>query len=438
MLNKPTDPASHSGTKCQKIAVIGAGISGMGAAYRLADDHDVTLFEAGPRLGGHARTVIAGKNGDQPVDTGFIVFNYANYPYLAELFDELNVPVVKSQMSFGASIGGGRLEYALHGPDAFFAQRLNALNPSFVRMLRDIYFFNKNAVRMAKDKSLTIDQFLTQMGVGRYFRDYYLAPLSGAIWSTPTEKVMDFPAYALINFFENHALLGYSGQHQWYTVDGGSQAYVTRLEAAMRAKGATIRLSAPTAGIRRLPLGVEVRAKHGEWERFDQVVMATHSDDSLALLSDPDPTEQSALGAIKYQPNDIVLHADTKIMPKRRKTWASWVYTEDAQRASDRIDLTYWMNSLQPIPMDDLHFVTLNTKRTIREELIYDQVTLRHPVYDLAALAAQGQIAAHNGTRNTWFCGAWMRNGFHEDGLASAMAVVDAIRGADALSIAAE
>lgn len=422
----------------RKIAVIGAGISGMGAAHGLSGNHNVTLFEAGQRLGGHARTVIAGKNGDQPVDTGFIVFNYANYPHLAALFDELDVPVVKSNMSFGASIDGGRLEYALHGPDAFFAQRKNALNPRFVRMLRDIFRFNKNALRVASDRSLTIGEFLEVLGTGSYFRDYYLSPLSGAIWSTPTEKILDFPAHAMVSFFENHALLNYSGQHQWYTVQGGSQNYVARLEAAMLDAGVDIRLKTPIQGVRRTALGVEVKAWGAEWEAFDDVVFATHSDDTLALLTDPDGAERSALGAIRYQPNDITLHADTSIMPKRRKTWASWVYSEDRNAASERIDLTYWMNSLQPIPMDDLHFVTLNTKRTIREDLIYDQVTLRHPVYDLAALSAQKDVAAMNGNRNTWFCGAWMRHGFHEDGLASALDVVHAIDSTLAVPIAAE
>ena len=422
----------------RKIAVIGAGISGMGAAHFLSPDHDVTLFEAGNRLGGHARTVVAGNNGDQPVDTGFIVFNHANYPHLTRLFAELDVPTVKSNMSFGASIDGGRIEYALHGADAFFAQRRNALNPSFIRMLRDIFRFNKNALRVAEDRSLTIGEFLQVLGTGRYFRDYYLSPLSGAIWSTPTEKIMDFPAHAMVQFFENHALLNYSGQHQWYTVQGGSQTYVARLEAAMRAAGVEIRLKAAVQGIRRTPHGPEVKTWGGAWEAFDEVVLATHSDDSLSMLTDADGLEQKALGAIRYQPNDITLHADTRMMPKRRKTWASWVYTEDRNAATDRIDLTYWMNSLQPIPMDDLHFVTLNTKRTIREDKIYDQVTLRHPVYDLDALKAQSLIAAHNGTRNTWFCGAWMRHGFHEDGLASAVEVVDRLNAPTPLSIAAE
>ncbi|MDR9485241.1 MAG: cyclopropane-fatty-acyl-phospholipid synthase, partial [Sediminimonas sp.] len=192
------------------------------------------------------------------------------------------------------------------------------------------------------------------------------------------------------------------------------------------------------SGVRRTPSGVEVRARGGEWERFDEVVFATHSDVSLALLSDATMQERANLGAIAYQPNDIVLHADDSIMPKRRAVWSSWNYTETAGKSSDRIDLTYWMNSLQPIPQDDPHFVTLNSTRPIREDLIYDQVTLRHPVYDLDALAAQGRIRAQNGTGNTWFCGAWMGNGFHEDGLSSAVEVAQAIRRAGALEIAAE
>ena len=422
----------------RKIAVIGAGISGMGAARMLAPGHHVTLFEAEQRLGGHARTVIAGKNGNQPVDTGFIVFNYANYPHLAALFETLDVPVVKSDMSFGASIDGGRLEYALTSVNAIFAQRKNAVNPSFLRMVSDILRFNKNALAIAADRTLTIGNFLDQMRMGRYFREYYLAPLSGAIWSTPKDKIMDFPAYAMIDFFHNHGLLGYSGHHQWYTVVGGSTTYVSRLETALLANDVKIRLGSAVQGVRRNPGGPEVRCWGGEWERFDAVIFAAHSDDTLNLLSDASAAETSGLGAIKYQPNDIILHGDTRIMPKRRSTWASWVYTEDRNAVSDRIDLTYWMNNLQPIPMDDPHFVTLNTKREIRQDLIYDQVTLRHPVYDLAAIAAQQDIAALNGTNNTWFCGAWMKSGFHEDGLSSAIDVVREIEGLPAERLVAE
>ncbi|MBW4706470.1 FAD-dependent oxidoreductase [Roseobacter sp. YSTF-M11] len=430
-------PAEHH-QHPKKIAVIGGGISGMGAAFMLRNSHKVTLFEAEPRLGGHARTVMAGKSGDQPVDTGFIVYNYANYPYMAALFEQLAVPVVKSNMSFGASIDGGRLEYALTSLDALFAQRRNAATPAFLRMVRDILKFNRQAVVIAQDKSLTLADFLHELGSGAWFRNYYLLPLSGAIWSTPTEKIMDFPAHAMIRFFENHALLGVTGQHQWYTVDGGSTQYVRRLENALEGAGVDLRMRAPVESVTRAAGQVIVRPYEGDPEAFDDVIFATHSDDSLRLLDDATPQEKTALGAIAYQPNDIVLHADTSIMPKRRKTWASWVYTEDRAARSDRIDLTYWMNSLQPIPLDDPHFVTLNTKRTIRDDLIYDQVTLRHPVYDLAALSAQKKVAAFNGTRNTWFCGAWMKNGFHEDGLSSAVDVVRALKQKQYGTLAAE
>ncbi|WP_425040257.1 NAD(P)/FAD-dependent oxidoreductase [Primorskyibacter sp. S187A] len=431
-------PFEPRGNASKSIAVIGAGISGMGAAHMLAADHSVTLFEVEPRLGGHARTKIAGKNGNQPVDTGFIVFNYANYPHLAALFAELDVPVTKSNMSFSASLQGGKIEYGLASLGALFAQKKNALNPKFLRMVKDIMRFNAKALDAAQDRTVPLGAFLDQLGMGDYFREYYLLPLSGAIWSTPIEKIMDFPAHALVQFFENHALLHHSGQHQWYTVDGGSVAYVSRLEASMRKRGVDIRLASPVQSVRRDGFGVEIKAWGGEWERFDEVVFATHSDDSLKLLSDPSPDETRALGNFKYQPNDVVLHADESIMPKRKITWSSWNYVEDENPSADRIDLTYWMNKLQPIPESDPMFVTLNTKRPIREELIYDQVTLRHPVYDLAALSAQEEVRAFNGTNRTWFCGAWMKNGFHEDGLSSAVDVVERIRAETRLQVAAE
>ncbi|MEN8891446.1 NAD(P)/FAD-dependent oxidoreductase [Planktotalea arctica] len=430
----------ESGPRANKnIAVIGAGISGLGAAHMLGGDNRVTLFEAEPRLGGHARTIMAGQNGMQPVDTGFIVFNYANYPHLAALFAELDVPVVKSSMSFGASIDGGRFEYGLASVRAVFAQSKNALDPRFLRMLRDITRFNAKGYDLAAaNRDMTIGDFLNALGVGRYFRNYYLAPLSGAIWSTPTDKIMDFPAYAMMEFFKNHALLGVTGQHQWYTVNGGSSEYVRRVETSLKAKGVVLRLGCPIDAVRRVDGAVEIKAQGGGWEGFDEVIFATHSDDSLRLLADPSEAERLALSKIAYQPNDIILHADASVMPKRKVCWSSWNYTEEAGKPNDRIDLTYWMNSLQPIPANDPHFVTLNTNRTIREDLIYDQVTLRHPVYDLAALNGQREVAQMNGTNKTWFCGAWMKNGFHEDGLSSAVDVVEAMRSADAMGIAAQ
>lgn len=422
----------------KRIAVIGAGISGMAAAHELAKDHSVVLFEADNRLGGHARTRMGGKNSDQSVDTGFIVFNYANYPHLAALFAELDVPVTESNMSFGASIDGGRFEYGLASLQALFAQPKNMANPKFLRMVKDVLHFNKNGLRLAQEDGLTVRGLIEKLGAGAYFRDYYLLPLSGAIWSTPVEKIMDFPARAMMTFFDNHALLGVTGQHQWYTVKGGSQEYVSRLGASMAQRGVVMRLGAPVESVTRDETGVNIKAAGADWDAFDEVVFATHSDDSLKMLVDPSPAEQSVLGAVKYQPNKIVLHSDTSIMPKRKSVWSSWVYSEDADKQSDRIDLTYWMNKLQPWLQNDPLFVTLNTTRSIDPALIWDEVTLRHPVYDLDALAAQKQAAAMNGANNTWYCGAWMKNGFHEDGIGSAMDVVSAMRARETLTLAAE
>ncbi len=414
----------------RRIAVIGGGISGMGAAHLLAATHRVVLFEAETRLGGHARTVIAGTNGDQPVDTGFIVFNHATYPHLTRLFDRLDVPTVKSDMSFGASIDGGRIEYGLASLDTIFAQRRNIGNPWFLRMIRDMLHFNARARAASDNPDQTIGDLLARLGTGSWFRDYYLLPLSGAIWSTPPKKILDFPAEALIRFLENHALLSYSGKHQWYTVDGGSVQYVRRLATSLVAQGCDVRLGAEVVAVQR-DGGVRVRTRGGDWERFDDVVFASHSDDTLNLLADPSREEAEALGAVRYQANHAVLHADESLMPRRRSVWSSWNYAEGKGQRGDRLDLTYWMNKLQPIPQDDPMFVTLNPTRRIREELIYDETVFRHPVYDLAALAAQEKVKALNGARNTWFCGAWLRNGFHEDGLASAHAVADAMAARD-------
>ena len=431
-------PFETAKTAPRRVAVIGAGISGMGAAHALAQNHQVVLYESEKRLGGHARTRMAGPNADQAVDTGFIVFNYANYPHLTALFDHLNVPVTKSNMSFGASFGGGKLEYGLASLNALFATRSSIASPRFLRMVRDILHFNANGLEASRDEPLTIGELLQKLKLSDFFRDHYLLPFSGAIWSTPKEKILDFPAYAMMKFFDNHALLGATGQHQWYTVDGGSREYVTRLGADMVRRGVDIRLDAPINAVRRGPLGVEVKAHGGDWEMFDEVIFATHSDQTLAMLSDATAIERSALGSVRYQPNKVILHSDTSIMPKRRSVWSSWVYSEDTDRTSSEIDLTYWMNSLQPWLKRDEMMVTLNTKRPIREDLIWDEVTLHHPVYDLEALAAQQVVAATNGSNRTWFCGAWMKNGFHEDGLSSAMDVVNALNAAERMDVAAE
>ncbi|PKP84939.1 MAG: cyclopropane-fatty-acyl-phospholipid synthase [Alphaproteobacteria bacterium HGW-Alphaproteobacteria-2] len=410
------------------IAVVGGGISGMGAAWLLSGGNRVTLFEAEPRLGGHARTVLAGRRGEQPVDTGFIVFNYQNYPNLARLFAALDVPVTKSNMSFAASVGDGWLEYSMRSFHSVLCQPRNALRPGFWAMIADILRFNARALAAVEaDPDLTLGGLFDRLGVGPWFRQHYFLPISGAIWSTPVERMTEFPARTLIDFFRNHALLQARGQHQWFTVNGGSVEYVRRLEASLRARGIEIRTGAPVASVRRAPEGVWLRAAGGVEERFDEVVLATHTDVSLAMLADAEPEERAALAAIRYQPNEAVLHADPHMMPRRRACWASWNYVSHSRTPGASIPLTYWMNSLQPIPADDPLFVTLNPERSPREELVHDVTTFHHPVYDRAALDARAVLRARQGQRGTWFCGAWMKNGFHEDGLASAVDVAEAL-----------
>jgi len=430
-------PFEERSMAAKRIVVIGGGISGMGAAYHLAESNHVVLLEGASRLGGHARTVIAGKNGDQPVDTGFIVFNHRNYPRLTKLFADLDVPTVPSAMSFGVSARGGSLEYGLAGVDAIFAQRSNLARPQFIRMIRDILRFNAKADEIATP-DMTIGALISKLGLGAWFKDYYLTPFSGAIWSTPTAHILEFPARAMIEFFKNHGLLGYHGDPQWHTVQGGSIEYVTRLAQALDKRGVDVRLGASVKSVRRTSYGVEVRTEGSAWEAFDEVVFATHSDDALALLADSSGAERTTLGAILYQSNRAVLHCDPSVMPSRKKVWSSWSYVDTGKSASEPIDLSYWMNSLQPIPHEDPMFVTLNRTASIREELIYDEASFRHPVYDLAAFEAQVAIRAMNGQNRTWFCGAWMKNGFHEDGLASAMDVVEAMAAQRHIAVAAE
>ena len=405
----------------RKIAIIGGGISGLSAAYYLSPNHDVTLYEAAPRLGGHARTVVAGKNGDQPVDTGFIVFNYATYPYLTRLFRDLDVPVIKSEMSFCASIDDGRLEYGLNNLHMLTAQKSNLLRPQFHKMIADILRFGKRAEAATTDDEKTIGELVEELGLGRWFRDNYLLPMCGAIWSTPGSDVDAFPARSLVQFFRNHALLAGAGKHQWWTVKGGSIEYVRRLETALIARGCEIRTSAPVEQVHRSVGRVSLTEHGGAPRDFDDVAFACHSDQALAILGhNATQVETAALGAIRYQPNTAVLHCDEGQMPRRRNVWSSWAY-----RSQDgRIGVTYWMNRLQNIPENDPLFVTLNPSRPISPDKIYDTVEFAHPVFDKPALRAQQQIRDIQGKNGTWFAGAYNRHGFHEDGIASAMRVV--------------
>lgn len=404
----------------QRIAVIGGGISGLASAYLMAPHHAVTLYEAAPRLGGHARTVMAGQLGNQPVDTGFIVFNYANYPHLTQMFQALDVPVVKSDMSFGASINGGQIEYGLRDLRALLAQPANLLRPGFVTMLRDIARFNRRAEALATDDTTTIGQLIDDLAMGDWFRRYYLLPICGAIWSTPPAEIRAFPARALVRFFRNHALLSATGQHQWWTVDGGSVEYVRRLEHHLRGQGVVIRTASPVTGVVRDGAEITVHGTLGIQARFDQVILACHADQALRLLAQPTPDERATLSAMRFQDNQAILHSDPRQMPKRRAAWSSWVYKADTTRQEPAIGVTYWMNRLQNIPDSDPLFVTLNPATEVAQHLIHDQTTFRHPVFDGPALVAQKRLISMQGQNGTWFAGAYTRHGFHEDGFASA------------------
>ncbi len=405
-----------------RIGIIGTGISGLGAAYLLHPHHEITVYEKTPRIGGHARTLQVDYEGESiPVDTGFIVFNEANYPHLSAIFRHLGVAVHKSDMTFAATIRGGWLEWGAKDLDAILGQRRNLLRPQFGRLVRDVLRFNAGALgAVEKHPDLTLDELIDELRLGEWFRRYYLLPMSGAIWSCPPREMLAFPARTLVRFFANHHLLSASGQPRWYTVTGGAQEYVRRLTASFASR---VRTSCAARSVRRRFNKVAVSDASGHTEVFDHVVFACHADEALALLCDADDQERAALGAFRYQANRAVLHKDTSVMPKRKRCWASWVYTSDGRDDDPAISVTYWMNRLQGIRADKPLFVTLNPMHAIPARHVFDEHVFMHPVFDRAAIRAQSEIAALQGNRATWFCGAHLRHGFHEDGLASAVHV---------------
>ncbi|MCY4420403.1 MAG: FAD-dependent oxidoreductase [Gammaproteobacteria bacterium] len=406
----------------RRIAVIGAGISGLGAAWLLSRSNDVVVFEAAHRPGGHARTlVIKTKGRELSVDTGFIVFNKVNYPHLCQLFKHLDVPIHKSDMSFAVSVNGGAIEYGCRDMNAVLAQPMNAARPNFWRMFRDIAVFNKTALADSdKDPSLTLSGLIRQRGLGSWFTRYYLLPMSGAIWSTPRAEMLNFPARVLTRFFDNHGLLAFSGRPQWWTVTGGSHNYVSKMIADMNVR---LWLHTPVEAVIRQSDGVHVKAAGQESEVFDSVVFACHADTALALLADSSAKEQRILGQIPFRRNRIVLHTDARLMPRRKACWSSWVYLAKSRSDEDQASVTYWMNSLQGIPQETPLFATLNPSTTIDDALILDEHAFEHPQYDFNTIAAQAALPSIQGRANTWYCGAWTGTGFHEDGLSSAVSV---------------
>jgi len=405
-----------------KIAIIGTGISGLGAAYLLNPHHDITVYERQSRIGGHSRTVTVDYDGTPiAVDTGFIVFNRPNYPNLTGLFAHLGVPTHASDMTFSASIRDGWLEWGAKDLDTIIGQRRNLLRPKFALLLRDVVKFNSRAQQtVERHPHLTLEGLIARLDLGEWFRRYYLLPMSGAIWSCPPSEMMRFPARTLVQFFANHHLLSFTGQPQWRTVTGGSQEYIRRLVNPFAGR---IRTNCAAVAVMRQNGLVQVRDSQGGSETYDRVVMASHGDETLALLQDADGEERAALSCFRYQKNRAVLHRDPRLMPRRRRCWASWVYTSDGEFSHPKITVTYWMNRLQGIDARYPLFVSLNPRRPIPDKLIFDQCEFDHPVFDADALAAQPKVAALQGRKATWFAGAHLGHGFHEDGLASAVSV---------------
>jgi uncharacterized protein len=408
-----------------KIAIIGTGISGLSAAYLLRQRHAVTVYERQDRLGGHSRTLnVAYGDRKIAVDTGFIVFNERNYPNLTALFRHLSVPIKNSDMSFALTVADGWLEWGAKDLAAIIAQRRNLLRPRFLKLFADVLRFNRDAVReVDAAPDLSVDGLIRRMGLGDWFRQHYLLPMAGAIWSCPPRQMLEFPASSLIHFFANHNLMSFSGQPQWLTVDGGAQIYVDRMASLL---GDRVRLDSGAVRVRRQYGHVEITDTRGETEVYDNVVFACHSDQAVALLgSDATTAERDALGAIRYQANVAVLHKDPSFMPKRKACWASWVYHSDGVGDEPAISVSYWMNSLQGIDEQYPLFVTLNPAKPIAPEDVFDVHQCAHPVFDFGALAAQQALKAMQGVKNTYFCGAYLGHGFHEDGLVSAMRVAE-------------
>ena len=421
----------------QRIAIVGSGISGLAAAHALQGQAAITLFEAADYFGGHTHTVdvtlpASGGPVTYGVDTGFLVFNERTYPNLIKLFAQLKVETAKSDMSFSVQVpraDGQQLEWSGSSLSSVFAQRKNLVNVRFLRMLKDIMRFNKVTTALANAQAETammqsLGDFLNDQKFSDEFRDWYFLPMMGCIWSCPTDQMLQFPVATMIRFCYNHGLIQVTNRPQWWTVKGGAKHYVEKIIAGIADK----RLNTPVRHIKRDATGVHVQTDAGS-ELFDKVVLATHSDQSLAMLQTPSVAEQRALSAIRYQPNRAVLHIDTSVLPQKKIAWAAWNYerAQQTDRESSQVCLHYLLNMLQPLPFTQSVVVSLNPLKEIARKHIMAEFDYAHPVFDLAAIRAQGEVTALQGQQNTYFCGAWTGYGFHEDGLKSGLKVAEQI-----------
>lgn len=424
-------PMRRAAGGTRRIAVVGSGISGASCAWALSRSAEVTLFEAEVRPGGHTATAEVDYDG-QPiaVDTGFIVYNELNYPELTALLATLGVATHESDMSLSMSLDSGRLEWSGQSLTALFARRRNALSPSFLWMLREILRFNRQCTIDQRSGFLagkTIGDYLAARRFSPAFRDNYLVPMAAAIWSTPKLKILEFPAATFITFFDNHRLV-HDDRPVWRTVTGGSRNYLDKLLAPL---GSGLRLASPVETILRDPLGVVVSARGAEPERFDDVVIAAHSDQALAMLGDASELERKILSAVTYRPNRVVLHRDKRLMPRRKTAWSSWNYLRSSGEDGEaEVCVTYWMNRLQGIDPALPLFVTLNPSIEPRDELVFGERRFDHPQFDARAISAQARLDEIQGVRRTFFAGAWTGYGFHEDGLRSGLDAAQAL-GAD-------
>ena len=408
-----------------RAAIIGSGIAGLGCAWLLQKQgHRVTLFEGNDYLGGHTHTVDVTLDGiTAPVDTGFLVYNDLTYPRLIALFDELGVRSSPSEMSFSVRDDAAGIEWSGADLAGLAAQPANALRPAFWRMVADILRFNRDA-RALVDRDgvpdLTLREYLAAARYSPAFRDWYLLPMAAAIWSSPRAAVLDFALPAFLSFCRRHGLLQLAGRPRWRTVVGGGRDYVRRIAAHL----ADVRLSMPVRSVRRRGQAVEIATAHGS-EHFDQVILACHSDQALALLADPAPEEAALLGRIRYRSNRVLLHTDPRLMPRRRRAWSAWNYLAADGDDERGVAVSYWLNKLQPLPFTTPIFVTLNPPFEPGAEARIAEFEYSHPLVKASAVTAQRRFAPLQGQRRTWFAGAWLGHGFHEDGLASAHAVAE-------------